>query len=54
MLISQALAHGSSGVESTGGYGPLILQAVATVGILFLVAEGKWRKRKARREAVGE
>lgn len=54
MLISQALAHGSSGIESPGGYGPLILLAVAAVGILALVVEGKWRKRKSRREAGGE
>ncbi len=45
-----AWAHGSSGVESVGGFGPLILLAAAGAFILFLVFESKWRKRKRERE----
>lgn len=48
MFISPAFAHGSSGVESAGQYGPLILVAVAVVVVSLLVAERKWRRRKQR------
>ena len=47
MLISQALAHGASGVENpSGGFGPLIILGVAVVFVLVLLAEKKWRRRK--------
>lgn len=48
MLITPAFAHGSSGVESAGFHGPLILLVVAGVVISLLVAEKKWRRRKQR------
>lgn len=47
MWISPALAHGSSGVESSG-HGPQILLVVAVVVISLLVIEKKWRRRKQR------
>ncbi len=50
MLISPALAHGTSGAGSVGGFGPLILLAVAIVFVLVLVGEAKWRRRKQRRD----
>lgn len=54
MLISQALAHGTSGVENpSGGVGPLILLGVAVVFVLVLVAEKKWRRRKPRHNDKG-
>lgn len=49
MFISQALAHGSSGVDSPGGSGPLILLAVAVLFVLVLVGEKKWREYTQRR-----
>ena len=39
MLISPAFAHGSSGVDSGGQHGPLILLVVAVVVVSLLVAE---------------
>ncbi len=48
MLISPAFAHGSSGVDSGGPHGPLILLVVAVVVVFLLVAEKKWRRRKLR------
>ncbi len=54
MLISQALAHGTSGVENpAGGFGPLILLGVAVVFVLVLMAEKKWRRRKPRHNDEG-
>ncbi len=54
MLISQALAHGASGVENpAGGGGPLILLGVAVVFVLVLMAEKKWRRRKPRHNDKG-
>ena len=50
MLISPALAHGTTTGEQPGGYGPLILLGVAVVFVLALVAEKKWRKRKLMRD----
>ena len=50
MLISPALAHGSPGVASGGGFGPLILLAVAIVVILVFVGEAKWRRHKRKRD----
>ena len=50
VLISPALAHGSSGAASGGGFGPLILLAVAIVVVLVFVGEAKWRRRKLRRD----
>lgn len=49
MLISTALAHGTAPGESGGGYGPLVLLAVAAVVILGLALERKIRKEKSRR-----
>ena len=46
MLIPPALAHGMSGDGSVGGFGPLILLAAATVFVLVLVGNAKWRRRK--------
>ena len=50
MLIAPALAHGTSGDGSVGGFGPLILLAVAVVFVLVWVGEAQWRKRKLKRE----
>ncbi len=48
MLISPALAHGSSGAETSAGFGPLILLAVGVVIVVVLLAERKWRKPKRK------
>ncbi len=50
MLISPALAHGTTTGEQPASYGPLILLGVAVVFVLALVAEKKWRKRKLKRD----
>ncbi|MEE9595446.1 MAG: hypothetical protein V3V96_01595 [Acidiferrobacterales bacterium] len=52
-MISPALAHGTSGDGSVGGFGPLILLAVAIVFVLVFVVEAKWRRRKQRRDRSG-
>ncbi len=44
MLISPALAHGASGVDSVGSLAPLILVAIAVVFVVVFVGEAKWRK----------
>ena len=54
MLISPALAHGASGVDSAGGFGPLVLLAAAAIVVVVLVAERKWRQRKTRRDGGRE
>ena len=54
MLISPALAHGASGVDSVGGLAPLILLAIAVVFVLVFVGEAKWRKYRLRRDDGGE
>ncbi len=54
MLISPALAHGSSGAASVGGLGPLILLAVAILFVLALMGEGKWRRYKQKRDGNGK
>ncbi len=54
MFISQALAHGSSGADSPGGAGPLIMLAVAIVFVLVLVGEKKWREYSQRRDGGDE
>lgn len=55
MWISPAFAHGSSGVDSAGQHGPLILLGVAVVVVSLLVAEKKWRRRKQRlQNAAGQ
>ncbi len=54
MLISPALAHGASGVDSVGSLGPLILLAIAVVFVLVFVGEAKWRRYRLRRDDVGE
>ncbi len=53
MLISPALAHGTSGAAA-GGFGPLILVVVAVVFVLVPVGEKKWRGRKLARDGNGE
>ena len=50
MVISPALAHGSNDAGSVGGYGPLILLAVAIVFVLVLVGQKKWRRCKSKRD----
>lgn len=50
MLISQALAHGASGADSPGGFGPFILLGVAIVFVLVLLGEKKWRTYRQRRD----
>ena len=50
MFISPALAHGSSGATSGGGFGPLILLAIAIVVVLVFVGEAKWRRHKLKRD----
>ncbi len=54
MLISPALAHGASGVDSIGSLAPLILLAIAVVFVLVFVGEAKWRKYGLRRDDGGE
>ncbi len=54
MLISPALAHGASGVESVGSVAPLILLAIAVVFVLVFVGEAKWRTYRLRRDDRGE
>ncbi len=46
MLISPAFAHGSSGAETSAGFGPLFLLAVGIVVVVVLLAEKEWRNRK--------
>ncbi len=53
-MISPALAHGSSGVETSAGFGPLILLAVGIVVVVVLLAEKKWRKRKQKHADTGQ
>ena len=54
MLISPALAHGASGADAAGGFGPLILVVVAVVFVLVLVGEKKWRGRRLARDGNGK
>ena len=54
MLISPALAHGASGVDSVGSLGPLILLAIAVVFVLVFVGEAKWRRYRQRRDGSAE
>ena len=54
MLIPPALAHGTSGADAAGGFGPLILVVVAVVFVLVLVGEKKWRERKLARDGDGK
>ena len=54
MLISPALAHGASGADSSGGFGPLILVVVAVVFVVVLVGEKKWRGRRLARDGNGK
>ena len=54
MLISPALAHGSSGAETSAGFGPLILLAVGVVIVVVLSAEKKWRNRKRKYADTGQ
>ena len=52
-MATPAAAFGTSGDGSVGGFGPLILLAVAIVAVLFLVGESRWRKRKRNRDESG-
>ena len=53
-MAPPAVAFGTGGDGSVGGFiGPLILLAVAIVGVLFLVGESRWRKRKLNRDESG-
>ena len=54
MLISPALAHGASGVDSAGSLGSLILPAIAVVFVLVFVGEAKWQRYRLRRDGSGE
>ena len=54
MLISPALAHGASGADAAGGFGPLILVVVAVVFVLVPVGETKWRGRRLARDGNGK
>ena len=54
MLISPALAHGSSGAETSAGFGPLILLAVGIAIIVVLWAEKKWRNRQRKHAGIGQ
>ncbi len=54
MLISPALAHGSAGVETSVGLGPLIFLAVGIVVVVVLLAEKKWRNRQRKRAGIGQ
>ncbi len=51
-MISPALAHGSSGAETSAGFGPWILLAVGILVVVVLLAEKKWRKRKQKRAGI--
>ena len=46
MLISPAFAHGSGSGAEGGGFGPMIILAVAVVFVLAWAVERKWRQRK--------
>lgn len=54
MFISAALAHGTTGDETIGGFGPLFLLGVAAVFVLALVAESRWRKHRRLKREAGE
>jgi|AP45_3_1055517.scaffolds.fasta_scaffold510790_1 hypothetical protein len=51
MMISPALAHGTSGGPDVGWVGPLILIGIAVAVVIFLIGEKKWRHRRSRRNA---
>ena len=53
-MISPALAHGASGVDSVGSLAPLILFAIAVTFVAVFVGEAKWRKYRLRRDDSGE
>ena len=53
MLISPAFAHGSAATTGATGLGPFILLGIGVVFVLVLLAEKKWRNRKAARENKG-
>ena len=53
-MISPALAHGSSGAETSAGFGPLIFPAVGILIVVVLLAEKKWRNRKRRHAGIGQ
>ena len=52
MLISPALAHGSSGAGASAGFGPLVLLAVGIV--VVPLAEKKWRNHKRQHAGIGQ
>ena len=56
MLISPALAHGSSARVETAGGGTALLIILAGLIACFLVYRGrkKWRKRKLQHDDGGE
>ncbi len=53
-MISPALAHGSSGAETSAGFGPLILVAVGILIVVVPLAEKKWRNRKRQHAGIGQ
>ncbi len=53
-MATPVLAHGTSGDDSIGGFGPLILLAAAVVFVLVLVVEARWRGRKLKHEEGGK
>ena len=52
-MISPALAHGSAGVATSAGFGPLIFLAVGILIVVVLLAEKKWRNRKPKHADIG-
>lgn len=55
MLISPAFAHGSTGIESVGGFiGPLVFLAVIVVAVAYHLIKAKWRRRRQEREGLAE
>ncbi len=48
------MAHGSVGVETSVGFGPLIFLAVGIVVVVVLLAEKKWRNRQRKRAGIGQ
>ncbi len=53
-MISPALAHGSSGAETSAGFGPLIFLAVGILIVVVLLDEKKWRNRKRKHANIGQ
>jgi len=54
MLISSALAHGTTNDGHIGGMMPLVVIGAVFVFALYLVARSQWHKYRAKRKAGDE